>query len=66
MCPRPVRGRGARRKEEKRMANKTTLKEIAPPPRGRVVSRGVKRILDDARYAPEAYLRHFRAGRGGE
>ncbi len=48
------------------MTNKAALKEIAPPPRGRVVPRGIKRILDDARYAPESYLRHFRAGRGGE
>jgi len=65
-CVRVPRGIAARRKEEKRMTDNAALKEIAPPPKGRVVAWGIKRILDDARHAPETYLRHFRAGRGGE
>ncbi len=48
------------------MMKKTALKEIASPPKGRTLSRGVKRILEDARYEPEAFLRYWRAGRGGE
>jgi hypothetical protein len=47
---------------------KTTVPRRVSPERttSRNVPRSIKRIVEDAKLAPEIFLRFWRAGRGGE